>query len=121
MPWRRGLVAVRRVARREVKLTRVRPSAAQASFSSAWKAGVEAAAEVDDGADAPALPGAQLVRPGLVAAHQLIGDPVRVLEAEPQIGVVAPQVVEVGAKPPAPRRQVEISHVDLAACGPAVL
>ena len=47
------------------------------------------------------------MRPGLVGAHQFVGDPVGVLEAQPQIGVVVPQVVGIGLEPPARRGEVE--------------
>ena len=54
------------------------------------EAAVEPAAQVDHGLDAAVLPPLQLERPRLVGAHQLGRDPVRVLEAHAQIGVVVP-------------------------------
>src|SRR6202000_1987560 len=71
------------------------------------EAGVKAAAQVDDGPDPAVLPGGQLVRPRLVGAHQLVGDPVGVLEAEPQVGVVVPEVVRIGLEPPALGGEIE--------------
>ena len=72
--------------------------------------GVDAVAQVDDGADAAVAPGLDLVRPRLVGAHQLVGDPVGVGKSQPQIGVVVPKIVQTGRQPPARGGQVKAGH-----------
>ena len=101
------LLAGRHVARGDDEIDQLQALALASPFLQRAEAGVPAAPKVDHRLDPGPLPRGKLEWPGLVGAHQLVGDPVGVAEAQPQIGVVVPEIVQHRAQPPAPGREIE--------------
>jgi len=62
------------------------------------EAGVKAAAQIDDGLDPLRLPLLQLEGPGLIGADQFVRHPVGVAEPQAQIGMVLPEIIQIGPK-----------------------